>query len=396
MKPQHGSWRDEVVELAHVISTLRSLVAFDTTSRNSNLALIDWAEALLTRCGAVCERVWNDDSSKANLWARIGPDVPGGIVLSGHSDVVPVDGQDWTSDPFVLTERDGRLYGRGTADMKGFLALVLAHAPEFARAKLVAPLHVCLTYDEEVGCVGAPSLIRHLSERGVAPSAVIVGEPSDWAVVSAHKAVTTYWVEATGIEAHSSRTDLGTSAIMALVPVLARVHALADVARTRTPEGSLTQPAHTTLGVGEIRGGTAINILARQCRFGFDLRCTPGDSPEFYLNEIRAAVAEADARIKAFSPQCSVVMRYRSGAPGLAPEKDGAAERLARRLTGANHTEGVCYGSEAGQYQAEGFSTVLCGPGSIAQAHAPDEWIAISELVRGQTVMRRLLAELAQ
>jgi acetylornithine deacetylase len=373
------------------VDTLRTLVAFDTTSRLSNLPLIDWAEARLSALGAACQRVWNADHTKANLWARIGPDVPGGIVLSGHSDVVPVDGQDWTSDPFTLTERYGRLYGRGAADMKGFLALVLASAPSFAAARLRVPVHVCLTYDEEIGCIGAPSLIGHLYKAGAAPSAVLVGEPTEWAVVNAHKSIDSFWIEATGLEAHSSRTDLGVSAIMALIPVLSRVHELADLAKSRTPANSRMSPAHTTLGIGEIHGGTAINILARQCRFGFDLRCTPGDPPEFYLDAIAKAVAQADAGLKAFSPECGMRMLRRSGAPGLLPEPDGAAELFARAITGDNGSEAVCYAAEAGQFQASGFSTVLCGPGSIAQAHAPDEWIAISELERGVAILERLL-----
>jgi acetylornithine deacetylase len=379
-----------------VTATLARLVAFDTTSHRSNLELIDLAQTQIAAAGGVATRVPDATGQKANLWARLGPDVPGGVVLAGHTDVVPVTGQAWSTDPFTLTARDGRLYGRGTADMKGFLALVLASLPAFARAPLRRPLHIGLTYDEEVGCLGVGSLISHMVAAGCRPEAVIVGEPTNWAIVDAHKSVDTFWIEAEGLEAHSSRTDLGISAVMALIPVLARVRALAEGLRAGDPavggrRDARFTPDHATLGVGEIEGGTAVNILARRARFSIDLRTLPGQSAPAILADIAAAVAAADAELKAFSPACGARMIRRAGSVGLDPEPEGAAERLARRLTGANATEAASYAAEAGQFQKHGgFSTVLCGPGSIAQAHAPDEWIAVSDLARGLEVMDRL------
>jgi acetylornithine deacetylase len=387
--------------LASVTAALARLVAFDTTSHRSNLELIAWAEAQIAAVGGISLRVPDATGQKANLWARIGPDVPGGVVLAGHTDVVPVAGQAWSSNPFTLTPRDGRLYGRGTADMKGFVALVMACLPQFAQARLARPLYVALTYDEEVGCVGVGSLIQHMRTEGCRPEAVIVGEPTHWAIVDAHKSIDTFWIEATGLEAHSSRTDLGISAVMALIPVLARVRALADSLKTGDPSmggrrDSRFTPDHATLGVGEIEGGTAVNILARRARFSIDLRTLPGQSATAILEQIAAAVALADAELKAVHPDCGAVMWRRAGSVGLDPEPEGAAERLARKLTGANATEAAAYAAEAGQFQKHGgYSTVLCGPGSIAQAHAPDEWIAVSELERGLEVMDRLAAHLS-
>ncbi len=370
---------------------LARLVAFDTTSRRSNLELIDFAEALLKDCGAETTRVANADGSKANLLARIGPAVDGGVVLSGHTDVVPVDGQPWTSEPFALTERDGRLYGRGTADMKGFLALALAAAPEIAAAAPARPVHLALSYDEEIGCLGAPGLIAELTRTGPRPMAVIVGEPTSMQAVRGHKGIAAFKVTVTGREAHSSLPQLGVSAVMAAVRLMARLTELAAELDRGADPASPFLPPGPTLTIGQVHGGTAVNILARECVFLFDLRAPPGQAADRLLQPFFAAATELDAELKARAPEAGVRVETRSNTPGMAPEPGGAAEALARRLAGDNGPQRVVsYAAEAGQFQAAGYSTVVCGPGSIEQAHQPDEYLDLAQLERGAMFMARL------
>ena len=376
---------------AKSLELLERLVAFDTTSRRSNLELIDFAEGLLKRSGAVCERVANDDGSKANLIARIGPAADGGIMLSGHTDVVPVDGQLWTSDPWILTERDGRLYGRGAADMKGFLALALAAAPDFAAAASARPVQFAFSYDEEIGCLGAPHLIEALIRSGPRPAVVVVGEPTNMEAVSGHKGISTYRVTVTGKEAHSSLTHLGVSAVMAAIDLMARLKALAEQLEAAADPASPFTPKGASLTIGQIHGGTAVNILARECVFLFDLRCPPGFEPATVLAPFMAAVSALDAELKARAPGAGAKIENRSSTPPLSPERDGAAEEMARGLVGDNGpTRAVSYAAEAGQFQQAGFSTVICGPGSIEQAHQPDEYIELSQMQRGAAFMARL------
>src|SRR4051812_1306986 len=269
---------------ADAIAMLGRLVAFDTTSRASNLALIAHVEGLLGSLGVAATRVPNADGSKANLYATLGPATEGGVVLSGHTDVVPVDGQPWTSDPFALTERDGRLYGRGTCDMKGFLALALAAAPVFAEpGRLTRPIHLAFSYDEEVGCLGAPAMIAEIARALPRPAAVIVGEPTSMEVVHGHKGITSYYVTVTGHEAHSSLTHLGLSANMVAIGLMHRLSEIAARLEGDADPHSPFVPKHATLTIGQIEGGTAVNILARQCVFVFDLRCPPGTDPNAIL-----------------------------------------------------------------------------------------------------------------
>ena len=376
---------------------LERLVAFDTTSRRSNLELIAFAEDRLGPLGATLERVGNADGSKANLIARIGPDEDGGVLLSGHTDVVPVDGQAWTSDPFTVTRRDGRLYGRGTADMKAFLALALAAAPDFAAAGLKRPVQLAFSYDEEIGCLGAPSLIEALSRSGPRPATVIVGEPTDMEAVSGHKGIATFKVTVTGREAHSSLTHLGVSAIMAAARLMTVISDLAEDLERRADPASPFMPKGPTLTIGQIQGGTAVNILARECVFAFDLRAAPGFDARDVLKPVYEAAARLDAELKARAPEAGVRIEARSNTPPLRPEPDGAAEQLARRLTGDNGpARVVSYAAEAGQFQEAGFSTVICGPGSIVQAHQPDEYLEVSQLERGAAFMARLVEALAE
>jgi len=382
---------------ARAIDILATLVAFDTTSRDSNLKLIEYVEALLADLGVQANRVPNADGRKANLYATLGPQTEGGIVLSGHTDVVPVDGQNWSSDPFTLTERDGRLYGRGTCDMKGFLALALAAAPAFAEpGRLRRPVHLAFSYDEEVGCLGAPSMIAEIARNLPKPGAVIVGEPTMMEVVHGHKGITTYTITVTGHEAHSSLTHLGLSANMVAVRLMHDLSTLAARLEREANPDSPFLPKHATLTIGTINGGTAGNILARQCVFLFDLRCPPGMDPLAILAPFLAQAKLLDAEIKARFPEAGIEIVRRSATPAFAPEADGAAERIARSLAGDNGPPRVVpYAAEAGQFQEAGFSTAICGPGSIEQAHQPDEYVDRVQMERGAAFMLRLAEMLA-
>jgi acetylornithine deacetylase len=380
------------------IDMLGKLVAFDTTSRGSNLKLIGFVEDWLSSHGVASRRVPNLDGSKSNLFASIGPDVEGGVVLSGHTDVVPVDGQPWTSDPFVLTPRDdGRLYGRGTCDMKGFVALALAAVPDFQRAALKRPIHLALSYDEEVGCLGAPDLIAAMVAQLPRPSLVVVGEPTDMEAVSGHKGIASFRVTVNGREAHSSLTHLGVSANMAAIRLMASLVALSDRLEFEADPASPFLPKGATLTIGQVNGGTAVNILARECVFLFDLRTPPGMDPYAILAEFFAEAKAMDAALKARAPEAGVKVELRAITPPLAVEQGGPAEAFARRLTGDNGpTRAVSYAAEAGQFQQAGFSTVICGPGSIDQAHQPNEFVEVVQMQRGAAFMSRLAEVLGE
>jgi acetylornithine deacetylase len=374
------------------LEILERLIAFDTTSRASNLALIEWVEAYLDVHGVPHRRVPNAEGTKSNLMAAIGPAIEGGVVLSGHTDVVPVDGQAWSSDPFKLTFRDGRYYGRGTCDMKGFLALALAAVPELAAGRSNRPVHLAFSYDEEIGCLGAPSMIEVIAREVPAPALVIVGEPTDMVAVSGHKGIAVFNVVVHGHEAHSSQTQLGVSAIMEAIPLLTSLKALAEQLEREADPASPFTPRGATLTVGVIHGGTAGNILARECQFLFDLRCPPGLDPMKILAPFYTQVAALDAALKARRPEAGAQIRNRSVTPSLSPEPNGAAEAFARRLAGDNGpTRAVSFAAEAGQFQQAGFSTVICGPGSIDQAHQPDEFVERAQMQRGANFMRRLI-----
>lgn len=381
---------------ARAIDELARLVAFDTTSRGSNLELIAHVEAFLATIGVASRRVANTDGTKANLLASIGPDVAGGVVLSGHTDVVPVDGQPWSSDPFVLTPRGDKLYGRGTCDMKGFLALALAAAPDFAAGGLKRPVHLAFSYDEEIGCLGAPDLIAEIAASVPRPAAVIVGEPTGMEAVSAHKGITSFRVTVTGREAHSSQTHLGVSANMAAIRLMASLSDLAERLEREADPASPFTPKWPTLTIGLINGGTALNILARECAFVFDLRTPPGMDPDAILAGFFEEALALDAQMKARFDGVGVVVERRSRTPPFALEPGGAAEALARRLAGDNGpTRAVPYAAEAGQFQQAGYSVVICGPGSIDQAHQADEYVEVSQMQRGATFMARLAEALS-
>lgn len=370
---------------------LTTLVGFDTTSRGSNLALIEWVEAYLDGLGVPHRRVPNADGSKSNLLATIGPVEPGGVVLSGHTDVVPVDGQPWSTDPWTVVEKDGRLYGRGTCDMKGFLALALAAAPELA-AKARKPVHLAFSFDEEIGCLGAPLMIEVIRRELPPPALVVVGEPTDMVAVNGHKGIATFKVTVTGRESHSSQTQQGVSAVMAAARLMNSLTDLSERLEREADPASPFTPKGATLTIGMVEGGTAHNIIARHCEFVFDLRCPPGLDADGVLKDFHAEVAAMDAALKARAPEAGVVLEKRTDVPPFAPEPGGAAEGFARRLAGDNGPPRVvAFAAEAGQFQQAGFSTVICGPGSIAQAHQPDEFVEVSQMQRGATFMRRLI-----
>jgi acetylornithine deacetylase len=375
------------------LQILERLIAFDTTSRNSNLALIEWVEAFLGERGVASRRVANADGSKANLYATIGPEAAGGVVLSGHTDVVPVDGQPWTSDPWVVTQRGDKLFGRGVADMKSFLALALAHLDLARAAPLKKPILLAFSYDEEIGCLGAPSMIAEMAQLSPKPGAVIVGEPTSMKVISAHKGIRSFWVEVMGREAHSSLPHHGVSAVMEALKLMRLVAEMGEEAGAATH--AHFDPPGPTMTIGRVEGGTALNILARRCVFGWDLRSPTAPEADAIEARFRAAAAELDAEIKARAPECGVTITRRSITPGLEMAPDSAAETLARALTGDNDVRAASYAAEAGLFQRAGLPAVLCGPGSIAQAHQPDEWIEIAQLEEGARFMRRLIAHLS-
>ena len=375
---------------------LERLVAFDTTSHLSNLALIEWVERYLEGLGVASRRVPSARGDKANLLASVGPDAEGGVVLSGHTDVVPVTGQAWTSDPFELTLRENRLYGRGASDMKGFIALALAAVPDMLAADLARPAHLAFSYDEEIGCFGAPGLIEVIGRELPRPALVVVGEPTSMEVVSGHKGIGYWRVTVTGRESHSAQTHLGVSAVMAAARLMGKLAEIADRLIADADPASPFLPKHPTLTIGTVNGGTAGNILARSCVFGFDLRSLPGGDAAATLAPFFALARQLDAEIKARAPEGGVAVEQLADVPALRPEPASEAEAFVRRLAGDNGpARVVSFASEAGQFQGAGLPTVLCGPGSIDQAHQPDEYVDVAQIERGAAFMARLIEALS-
>ncbi len=385
--------------MAEVLSArdvLDRLVAFPTVSSETNLDLIDWVEDYLGSHGVTGRRVWNEDGTKAAFYANVGPEEEGGILLSGHTDVVPVDGQDWTSDPFIVTERDGRLYGRGTADMKGFVATAIAAVPRALASDLARPLQLAFSYDEEVGCTGAPPMIDDLVGHLPRAAAAVIGEPSMLKPVTGHKGSLGFNVRFRGHEVHSSMAHRGVSAVMEA----ARLIHWANQMNARNREGApdlaaaAFEPSWTSLHVGQIEGGTAHNIMAGECRFLIDFRVVPGDDMKGWEQAMMDEVARIDAGMKAVHPGAGIDIEPAFDVPGLVPETEGFAETLVRRVTGENGTHVVSYGTEAGQFQERGYSSVICGPGDIAQAHQADEFISAAQFEAGQRFVSQLIETL--
>lgn len=371
---------------------LERLISFDTTSHLSNMELIDFVRGYLNSWNIDSILVPNDDGSKANLYATVGAQDEGGIVLSGHTDVVPVDGQDWSTDPFTLSERDGKLFGRGTCDMKGFIAIALSRVPDMVAAKPKTPIHFALSYDEEVGCTGVHSLISHMKAHLPKPQAVIVGEPSDMSVVNAHKGGYCFVTEVTGLESHSSLAHLGVNAIMYAGEMLAEINRISADYRTRADDSGRYEPPYSTIQVGLIDGGTALNITPLKCRIDWEMRALPGDSAEEVLHRIEKFSETLVPAMHEVSPATGIKTEITLAVPPLVPEDGSAAETLVMALARQNDTHAVSYQTEAGHFQSIDIPTVICGPGNIAQAHKPDEYVSLEQVSACEAFMDRLVS----
>ena len=380
-------------ETVEPVEMLRRLIAFDTTSRNSNLALIDYVQAYLKGHGIVSTLVPSEDGKKANMFATVGPNVPGGVVLSGHTDVVPVDGQPWVTDPWTLTLKDGKYYGRGTCDMKAFYAIALAMLPSFLKAKLKKPIHFALSYDEEVGCFGAHSLAAAMATEVPKPRAIIIGEPTMMTVVHAHKGSQSYVTKFTGFEAHSSMTHLGVSAIHFAGEFIHYLNKVQDELEAAAPKNSEFMPAAATFNVGTIIGGTAGNILARECEVLWGYRELPTRPIEELGERAKVWLAEELLpKMKAKHPAATINTVLRASTPAFSPEGNEDAKTLAGSWSGSNTVGAVVYGTEAGIFRKTlGVPTVVCGPGDIAQAHQPNEFILASQVEACEGFMNRMV-----
>ena len=373
------------------LEMLARLIAFDTTTRNSNLPIISFIEDYLSQHGIPHIRV-DYAEGKTNLYATIGPDVAGGIVLSGHTDVVPVDGQRWASDAFTMEERDGKFYGRGTADMKGYIAAALSLVPHFKTLKLKTPIHLAFSCDEEVGCKGVRPLVAHMRKHLKKPRAVFVGEPTMMKVVNGHKSAITFNTEVTGHEAHSSLTHQGINAIMVAAEVISEIDMLRNELIEAGDPSNRFDPPYSTIHVGTITGGTAKNIVPRNCNFQWETRLLPNADPTFVPKRIEALRLRLEPEMKIIAQDVGISTTATNEVPGLAPEKDSIAEQLALQATGGNATHAVSYCSEAGLFQQIGLPAIICGPGDIAQAHKPDEFVSRDQL----KLCENYLTQLAQ
>lgn len=379
------------------LEIMTALVSFPTVSSETNLPLVDWVEGYLSDHGIKAHRwVDPDQPHKAALFAHIGPWEEGAIVLSGHTDVVPVEGQDWSSDPFQVIEREGRYFGRGTCDMKGYDALAIWALVEAQRRGVKRPLQLALSFDEEVGCTGAPPMIEAM--QGVLPKgrAAIIGEPSMMKTVTGHKGGQGFTVHMKGFEVHSSLLPDGVSAILEAGKILGWVNEMNAETSAAEPDdvAAMFYPPFTTLHVGNISGGTARNIAAKDCYLDLEMRVVPGEDKEAWKQRFRDVVAELDAAMKAKHPDAGIDIAPLFDVPGLKPETEGAAEAEVRAITGDNGRHVVSYGTEAGQFQDAGYSAVVCGPGDIAQAHQPDEFITVAQFHAGIDFMDRLVDRL--
>jgi acetylornithine deacetylase len=377
------------------IDMIGRLIGFDTTSRESNLALIDFVRNYLDGFGIASELVFDATRRKANLYATIGRPDRAGIMLSGHTDVVPVDGQAWDGDPFMLAPRDELLFGRGTSDMKSFIAITLALVPEFIAANAATPIHLAFTYDEEVGCIGVRGLIARLKDAPVKPRLCIIGEPTLMQPVVAHKGKKSLRCRVRGLESHSALSHAGVNAIEAAAEIVARIRHLARDKREHGPFDPGFTPPYTTIHTGTIAGGTALNIVPRDCRFDFEIRFLPGDDPAALLADLRRHAATIEPDMHRVNADTGIEFEEFNAIPALSAPPDSEAVQLAQALTGANGVEKVSFGTEGGLYQEAGIPTVICGPGSIEQAHRPNEFIARDQVRQCEVFLRRLITRIA-
>jgi acetylornithine deacetylase len=377
-----------------VVELLRRLIAFDTVSRNSNLELISFAANLLESAGARLRLTYDELGSKANLFATLGPERDGGFVLSGHSDVVPVDGQDWSSNPFVADIREDKLYGRGAADMKGFIATALALLPEFKTLDLKQPLHFAFSFDEEIGCVGVRRLLDDLKAAGIKPTLAIIGEPTSMRVVGAHKAGAVIETVAKGKEGHSSAPGRGASAVMMAGEFLASLSSLGEELKQDRDE--FFEPPYTTVQANVISGGTAVNVLAREARVLWEYRALPDRDEKEIFDRAKAHMARILPRYRTGAPEADFKTHVHAAYPGLVRDVDSPAVRLACALSGSNDVHTVSYGTEAGLFQQAGIPAVVCGPGSIHVAHKADEFVELDQLEACAVFLRRVAQRAAQ
>ena len=370
---------------------LERLVEFDTTSRESNLALIDFVWHYLTDLGVNCELIHNAGRSKANLYARLGPAGSGGILLSGHSDVVPVDGQNWSVPPFALSERDGKLYGRGTADMKGFIACMLAAVPHFLAQPLAQPLHLAISYDEEVGCLGVRTLLDVLASRPEKPDLCLIGEPTELQPVLGHKGKLAVRCEVQGAAYHSAYAPQGVNAIQYAAKLIHRLTAIGEVFAAPERQDTRFDPPFTTVQTGLIQGGRALNIVPAECTFDFEVRTLPQDDAQQVAEELER-YAQRELLPQFFDVTADTEIRFYplSSYPGLYTAAQSAAAQLLAHLTGSEAFSTVAFGTEGGLFHQAGIPSVICGPGSMAQGHKPDEFITIEQLDACDAMLRRL------
>ena len=382
------------------IDWLTRLIAFDTVSRHSNLALIDDVKAYCEQLGLTVDLTFNDAKNKANLFVTVpagkdADEINHGLVLSGHTDVVPVDGQDWTSEPFTATIRGNKLYGRGACDMKGFIACALTLLPQAVKlsnaGQLLRPLHLALSFDEEVGCLGAPLLLADLKARGITPDHCIVGEPTNMAMVVAHKGIAVYRCRVHGKSAHSSLTAQGVNAISYASRLIGYVDELAQEISHRSDNDGLFDVPYSTLSVGTIQGGTATNIVPNLCEFTFDYRNLPHMTQDDILAPIAAKVAELSTQMQARAADTGIELLQEESVPAMTDSDSTELQALIIALTGDDTRHKVAYATEGGQFTNSGIPTIICGPGSIEQAHKADEYVALSEMVRCDEFLQKLL-----
>jgi acetylornithine deacetylase len=374
------------------LEIVKRLVAFDTTSRDSNLALIDWVRDYLAKLGIDSHLVFDATGKKANLWATIGPADRPGLVLSGHTDVVPIDGQEWTVAPFEPSVKDGKLYGRGTTDMKSFVGVCLALAPHFQQAKLKTPIHFAFSYDEEVGCLGVRRLLDDLEARGIKPMGCVVGEPTSMKVIRAHKGKISVRAHVRGFECHSSLAPRGVNAIQYAARAIAELVRMGDKLAANGPFDREFDIPFTTVHVGTIRGGTALNIVPKDCQFDFEFRHLPVHDPRQLFAEFEAYVRrELEPQMRAVNADTGFSFEEISSFPGLGGDEDSDVVQAAKAASGGNATAKVAFGTEAGLFEARGIPTVICGPGDIDQAHKPDEFVALAQIALCEQFLRRLV-----
>ena len=380
------------------LDLIESLIKFDTTSRESNLELIGFVQDYLAKLGVDCQLIHNDDGQKANLYATLGPQDKSGVMLSGHTDVVPVDGQNWATDPFAVARKDGKLYGRGTADMKSFIAIALAYAPEFLRRKLSTPIHLAFSYDEEIGCIGAHGLVEMLQNAPIKPAMCIVGEPTSMKVMIAHKGKMSFRATVRGFECHSSLAPSGVNAVEYAAEAIAYLKGMARRIAKTGPFDDDFDVRHSTVHTGVAHGGTALNIVPKECIFDFEFRHLPSDDGEALYAEFRDYVATSlEPEMQALVADAGFDFHPLSTIPALDARAEDDVVTFVKSITGQNDHGKVAFGTEAGLFQKHaGIPTVVCGPGDIDQAHKPDEFIALDQIAQCEAFMRRLMDRLEE